>query len=165
MKVSKLDAGTAQLKEGIRLFFEERDPITVHTVAGAASLLLFNLGDNCGVESFVRGNPYVKEDKKGLWISKINEAQNFFKHADRDPKEEFDFEPMVTEILLFEGCLLVEGLTGKMFPEAKVFSIWFSAKYPDVVLEGSFKELVESFVSLGLDLNDFQSIRLFLETI
>jgi len=165
MKITKLDAGISQLKEAIYLFFERRDPIAVHTVAGAASNLLFNLGEHEKVDSPVRGNPHVREDKKALWIFKINEAQSFFKHADRDPDTDFEFDSWITEILIFEGCFLVEALTGEMFPEAKFFTMWFSVKHPELLSEGSYKELIKTWISKGLDVNDFKSIRIALAQI
>lgn len=165
MKITKLDAGISQLKEAIYLFFECRDPIAVHTVAGSASNLLFNLGEHEKVDSPVRGNPHVREDKKRLWIKKINDAQSFFKHANRDPDTEFEFDPWITEILIFEGCFLVEALTGEMFPEAKLFTIWFSVKYPELLLEGSFKELIKTGLAKGLDVNDFKTMRVVLDQI
>ena len=165
MKINKLDAGISQLKEAIYLFFECRDPITLHTVAGAASNLLFNLGEHEKVDSPVRGNPYVRADQRRLWITKINDAQNFFKHADRDPDAVFEFDPWVTEILIFEGCFLVEVLTGEMFPEAKLFTIWFSVKYPELLSEGSIKELIEMEPAKSLDVNDFKAMRVVLDQI
>ncbi len=165
MKITKLHAGILQLKEAINFFFERRDPIAVHTVAGAASNTLFNLSEYKGLDSPVRGNPNVREEKKGLWISKINEAQNFFKHADRDPDADFEFDPWITEILIFEGCFLVESLTGEMFPEAKLFTIWFSTKYPEFLSEGSYKELIKDRITKGLDVNDFKSILVALSQI
>ena len=165
MKINKLDVGISQLKEAIYLFFECRDPIAVHTVAGAASNLLFNLSEHEKIDSPVRGNPHVREDKKKLWIAKINDAQNFFKHADRDPDSEFEFDPWVTEILIFEGCYLVEVFSGEMFPEAKLFTLWFSAKYPELLLEGSLKELIKTELAKGLDVNDFKTMSVVLDQI
>lgn len=163
MKVNKLDAGISQLREAIRLFFEQRDPIAIHTIAGATSLLLYNLCEHENLESYVRGNPHIREDKKGQWISIINEAQNFFKHADKDPKAEFDFNPKLTELLLFDACLSVESLTGNMFPEARIFVIWFAAKHPDLVLEGSFKEYIQTAIKKGLKVDDFEVMRMLLD--
>jgi len=164
MKINKLDAGTSQLREVIKLFFEKRDPISVHTIAGAASHLLYNLCQHEGVENYVRGNPHIRADKKGQWISLVNEAQNFFKHADKDPNSDFDFNPKLTELLIFDACLSVEGLTGSMFSEAQVFTIWFSAKHPDMVLEGSFKDTIQAGLSKGIDVDDFQLMRMLLDS-
>jgi hypothetical protein len=165
MKITKLNAGISQLKEAIYLFFEQRDPISVHTIAGASSSLLFNLAEIKRTESPVRGNPNVKKDKKKIWISEINKAQNFFKHADHDPDSELEFNPWITEILIFEGCWLVEKITGEMFLEAKFFTLWFSVKYPELLLEGSIKELIEAKLAEGIDINDFKTIRMALDQI
>ena len=165
VKVRKLDAGVAQLKEAIRLFFEKRDPIAVHSLAGAASSLLVDLGRYKDVDSCVRGSPHIRDDKRGLWIKKINEAQNFFKHADKDPEKELEFNPFLTQMLILEGCFLVEALTGKMFPEALLFVAWFGLKHPELLLEGSFKEQLEAFHLSGIDANDFEAIQYTLQNL
>ncbi|MBW2664584.1 MAG: hypothetical protein JRD93_22075 [Deltaproteobacteria bacterium] len=67
--------------------------------------------------------------------------------------------------MIFEGCFLVEALTGAMFPEAKLFTIWFSVKYPELLLEGSFKKLIKTGLPKGLDVNDFKTMRVVLDQI
>ncbi len=163
MKINKFDAGIMQLREAIKLFFEQRDPIAIHTVAGAASLLLYNLSEHKDAENYVRGNPHIREDKKRQWISKINEAQNFFKHADKDPNAELDFNPKLTELLIFDACLSVESLTGSMFGEARIFAIWFAARHPDLVLEGSFKDYIKAAIDKGLDVDNYEIMRMLLD--
>lgn len=159
MKITKLQAGIIQIKEAINLFFEGRNVVAIHTIAGAGSGLLFDLSEHEGIESFVRGNPNVRSDKKRLWISKLNEAQNFLKHADRDKDGILDFNQNITGILLFEGCLLIESLTQEIIPEVKVFLIWFATKNPDVLAEGALKNAINSAIANGIDIEDFETMR------
>ncbi len=65
MITNKLDAGILQLREAIKLFFEQRDPIAIHTITGAASLLLYNLCEHEDIESYVRGNSHIREGYLG----------------------------------------------------------------------------------------------------
>jgi len=63
------------------------------------------------------------------WIEKVNEARNFFKHADRDLRagiESFEFETRMTEFYIFEAirCLkIVEGTKFDFSLELRVFSV------------------------------------------
>jgi len=50
LKISKLDAAKRQLETAIRLYFNEADPVSVHTLAGAAhtisEILIINTAAN-----------------------------------------------------------------------------------------------------------------------
>ncbi|HEY9202285.1 MAG TPA: hypothetical protein VIQ81_11870 [Gammaproteobacteria bacterium] len=50
-----------------------------------------------------------------------------------------------------------------MFSEARVFSIWFAAKHPDLVLEGSFKDYIQTALNKGLNVDDFKIMRMLLD--
>ena len=47
--VSKLDAATRQLHMAIRLYFQDADPLGVHTLAGAAHGILEDLSQKRGL--------------------------------------------------------------------------------------------------------------------
>jgi len=66
-------------------------------------------------------------------------------------------------LLIFDACLSVESLTGNMFSEARGFSIWFAAKHPDLVLEGSFKDYIQTALNKGLNVDDFKIMRMLLD--
>ncbi len=84
--VTKLEAAERHLRVAIRLFFEDRDLVAVHTLAAAALDLLRGLARRHGVgSSFLKDNPLVRPEKKQELARLVNEAQNFFKHADHDP--------------------------------------------------------------------------------
>jgi len=50
-----------------------------------------------------------------------------------------------------------------MFSEARGFSIWFAAKHPDLVLEGSFKDYIQTALNKGLNVDDFKIMRMLLD--
>ncbi len=70
---------------------------------------------------------YLKEVR-----SKLVEAQNFFKHADKDPDELFDFNPAVTELLILDACLLYEELVSHKDPLLTVYRVWFNMTKPQL---------------------------------
>lgn len=161
--VSKLEAAERQLREAIRLFFDRRDPIAIHTLAGAASQILYDLAKHKGLVSYIRGNPLVRENMRGKWVAMLNEAQSFFKHADRNPDGIYEFPIHSTRAFLLEGVSLYEQLAGKLFWEAQVYSIWFALKHSDLLMQGAYRDTIGRFKVPGLDLEDFEMLSLILE--
>jgi hypothetical protein len=135
MNISKLDAARRQSESAIRLFSFHGDPVAIHTLAGAARTLLRELaraeGHEAGLDAVVQETirPEKVEEVNGLFV----QAQNFFKHADRDHDQLFDFNPTTTEFLLWDICLLYETLTSHRLPILTVFRTWFYLAHPHLL--------------------------------
>lgn len=132
-KVTKLDAAKRQLKTAIRMFFEDGDTVSIHTLAAAAHEILRDLhrarGEQLGsLKDYIELLPGKQDEAR----RKANEAENFFKHADRDPDAALEFLPLQTEFLLLDGTLMLERLAGKRLRAGIVFSTWFLLRYPDL---------------------------------
>ena len=115
--ISKLDAARRQLRTSIRLFFADEEAISVHTLVAAAHGILRDLRGEFAIKiaegtelhgegSFIKDNPLVRPEKKQMLVSALNRAQNFFKHADKDPSGELHFHAGLTDLLLFDACLM-----------------------------------------------------------
>src|SRR5437764_9562250 len=101
LKLSKLDCVRRQLEMAIELYFMERDPVSIHTLAGAVYQLLIDINKHRG------GRPLLVEleSLKGMVVPGrekevmrlMTESENFFKHADRDPEGVIDFSPESNE--------------------------------------------------------------------
>jgi hypothetical protein len=153
-----------QLTVAIRLFFDKADPVAIHTLAGAAYQILYDLSKGQGFTGFVKGNLQVREEMRPKWERILNRGQNFFKHADRDPTEKFEFEPEITRFFMFDAVLLYLQLTHRPFHEGTVYLAWFTIKYQEFLLESTFKNSISSILHNGFDPDDFDFIRTFLYT-
>jgi len=143
--INKLSASERQLKEAIRLLFEQRDPVSIHTLTAAAYQILHDISKKKGYSSFLKdfvAEKVVKEERRKDWIRLINKAQNFFKHADKDDTDIIEFSSETTAFLIFGAVEMYRHLTGGIFHEAQVFTMWFFLKYEDFLLESNFKQLV-----------------------
>lgn len=127
LQISKLDAARRQLESAVRLYFKEGDPVSIHTLTAAAYQLLSDI-------SAQRGGTLMLKDLVTQWVRpdavdearrRLNEAQNFFKHADRDADEILAFKPAQTELLLLDGCHKYRELTGEVVPVLAVYQSWF----------------------------------------
>src|ERR1017187_200294 len=101
-------------------------PVSIHTLAAAAYQLLDDLiakqgGPEGFKDLFLK---FVKPESQEAVRRKVNEAQNFFKHADRDHEEVLDFRPEATEIFLLDACERYFALTGEGIPSFDVFRAW-----------------------------------------
>ena len=78
-QITKLDAAQRQTHEAIRMFFEGRDTVPIHTLASAASQLLADLGEDRGFAGFTRNPNLVVEPRWKEWKKAIKSFENFFK--------------------------------------------------------------------------------------
>jgi hypothetical protein len=144
--VSKLEAAKRQLDLAILLYFQDADQLSVHTLAGAAHGLLYNLlVARKGGESNVRPkeravNPFLAE--------MIINAINFLKHADRDPDKVLTFNSDWTDFLVFDAIHMHAKLDLPDLPTAfqnksnLIFLLWLSLKYPNVPLLDQFADTI-----------------------
>lgn len=144
IKITKMDAGKAQLREAIIMFYEDRDPVSIHTLIGAA-LEIFN--DHIQDKGAVWDNKlffhpetiYIKNEHKKDFQAHIRKHRNFFKHADRDIKagiHEIDFDPGLNEIYIFETIRALAAIEPKFKTvETEFFTFWMIEKNPSFVDE------------------------------
>ena len=165
VNVTKIGAARSQLIEAINLFFEERDPVSIHTLVGASIQILndhiTDIGDVWDNNLIHHYNTiYINDDSRKIWNSKINEAKNFFKHADRDLREgkiSIEFETDLNNFSIFEAirCLkVVEGEDYVFSIEFSTFIAWLCLKYPNLLKAGD-----DSFLKMP-GAEDFSVMRL-----
>lgn len=157
--ITKLQVAERQLREAIRLFFERRDPVTVHTVAAAGHQVLVDIAGRDGVESLLK--PKAAE---ASFIRSVNYPTNFFKHADRDAQGRINIRPLAdfNAELLMDAVLLFQRYAGTLFLEGKVFWTWFVTKNREL-FEGSVpSDGAVQKLDTGIDPEDFDALRAFL---
>ena len=120
----------ARLLVRFDLYFRNGDPISIHTLTWAAYSILADINE-------VRGGPPMKIDDVMVTLIKpefqkefqkmLREAHTFFKHADRTPDAVLEFDPIQTEMVLYEACEKYRELTGEYSPHLFTFIIWYVA--------------------------------------
>jgi hypothetical protein len=167
--LGKLEVARRQLREAIWLFFHERDAITIHTVAAAAHQILDDLARLKGIES-IRHNSAVRKDREKFWIKILNATQNFSKHADKDPEGTLDFNPELQHFFIIDAIQLYAHLSSySPFPEAILYCLWFSKRYPEEGVEKiqtweerTLDMLQQYIYQSGFDPDNFEMMRLLL---
>jgi hypothetical protein len=144
LRVTKLECARSQLETAIRLYFEDRDPISIHTLTSAAYDVLHDIGRPRGLEPIFKGARFLPPEEREAYKDLLNRPRNFFKHADLDPQVRLKFEPEVTTFLLFDACEFYMRLTGDSPEAMNVFRTYFHVRYPEFVTDSDLREEIQS---------------------
>lgn len=128
LQISKLDAAKRQLETVIRLYFHDGDPVSIHTLAAAAYNVIRDVNKKRGGKKMVVKEEtldFVRPEKHAEYCAMLNEAENFFKHADRDHEATLDFNPRESEVLIWDACTKYWELTGEHPGLFQVYRGWF----------------------------------------
>lgn len=127
LQIGKLEAANRQLNFAVRLFFSCGDPVCVHTLAGAASILLADLVEHhAPSKSWDRNVQAANELSASNYFNILRNAQNFLKHARIDPKAILDFNEVETEELLILA-IMNSGELQDLSVEQSVYQLWYLA--------------------------------------
>jgi hypothetical protein len=148
--VTKLDAVRRQLNTAIRLWFEDADPVSIHTLASAAHDILHQLFKKRGLTGLLFDADIVVPEYRREWIEAITKHYNFFKHGRKDADKTIELRPGVNEFLLIFQirALRQMGETLTFFEQA--FMQWYFINRPEFLIEGAYK---------GRDIEAFAQIR------
>lgn len=159
--ITKVDVAERQLRAAIRMFFEEQDPVAVHTVAAAGHQVLVDMARLNGLDSLLKPrNAPVSS------VHLINYPANFFKHADRDTGGRINVAPLreFTAELLMDFVLLFQRQEARIPFEAKLYWMWFVTKHREL-FEGSVpaEREIQRLINLGLNPDDLNAVRTLLQ--
>lgn len=135
LKISKLDAAKRQLETAIRLYFHDGDPVSIHTLVQAGYNVIRDYNKKIGGEPMLMKEKmleFVKAEMRDEFRKAMQEAENFFKHAERDHDAVLNFRPRQSEIFLWEACTKYWELAGEQPPLLALYRGWFMATRPEV---------------------------------
>ena|SRR5258708_872245 len=128
MTVTKPDVAKSQLETALTLWFNDADPVSIHTLAVAAH-------DCLGAIAKSAGKPFRWQELMTSYSQAIQDSlrypQNFFKHGLKDLKGKARFQPFDAEIRLYDSALLYESTLGNLTPLMKAFLLRFAFRFPD----------------------------------
>jgi hypothetical protein len=127
LKIPKLDAARRQLEAAISLFFENGDPVAIHTLACAAYDIIDNVNHSRGGKDMFVKRRYTQLPGRPS-RAVLNSVQNFFKHADNDPEAELEFFPEMTEPIMADSCKTYMEMTGQSVALFHCMMWWFKSR-------------------------------------
>lgn len=131
LQLTKLDCARRQLETAVKLYAKHGEPVSIHSLASAAYTLLHNINKSREGAPMIKDGDWVKPEYQKEILKKLNEHQNFFKHADKDPLGMIEFDPSLTEGFLYEACAKYYEFTGEKIPYLHAFVLWFPLIHPD----------------------------------
>ena len=164
--IEKLDVVRRQISEAVRLFFEKRDPVVIHTVIASAHQILFDLGESRGIASSIKNTATLKGEDLKRFLRLINDPYNFFKHANRDPEAKIDIGPLeeFTQDFIMDAIVMLQRISGCIPFEAKIYWFWFVSKYPGHFSESPPDGAIKGMQAEELARWDFPTICNFLKS-
>lgn len=130
-----MDAAKQQLRTALELWFADRDPVSVLTLAASAHQIVHDLNRrNKGPELLFDSNVIKPEQKKQI-VALLKSEMNFFKHADKGkvrPTDIIEFDPTVRAETFF--FMTINGLLflGSRLGDIEIaFMVWLRLHRPD----------------------------------
>ena len=153
IKITKLDAARNQIDTALRLWFEDGDLVSIHTLTAAAHQICHAILKHGGEEypSMIFSLDLLSAEARAAYKKYILAPENFFKHATNDPYPNCQIElPLrTTELYLVDAVFLFHKLSSDMTPSMKAFALFFNLHNPDMLKDEASKLIIESD---GLDL-------------
>jgi hypothetical protein len=158
LHLTKVGVAQSQLKTAIRLWFNDGDAASIHTLACAAYEIIHVVSKKRNrTKQLIFDTLSVKEEFRSDWARKIKEHASFFKHASHDPDGEIDFDPVLSMMFLMgavAGMKIISG--GPSAKEESAFLLWIAIHQP--TWAGiKVRQLVADRIPIE-DLADFQAL-------
>lgn len=133
LRLNKFDVAERQLNQAIKLFFDDGDAVSIHTLAEASCQILYDLRYKYPVHSFLKDADFIRDEYKKYWLNIIHKPRNFFKHADHDCDEVLDFKEIFNHFPLLDAVSMYTKVKGSWTPESLLFVCWFLINYPHLL--------------------------------
>jgi hypothetical protein len=133
---AKIAVARAQLGTALSLYLDDKDPISVHSLAAGAAELLFGIGEQISVATISRHILETNPDMKVSELTRLRSKHwNAFKHLyGRDQKTLRDdddiiagFEDRHNDALFFTAWGDYGAVRGGLPIAAQVFQVWWFA--------------------------------------
>ena len=145
MIVTKLGAARQHLATAIRLWFQNGDAVSIHTLAFAAYEVIHFISINR--DKYRRDLPFdsdlIKDEHRAEFNKIIRSQANFFKHADRDPDGSIEFDRYVSEVFLLFAILGLGTIKEPNTDEEAAFMFWRYFHCPEQLTESGRKRFVD----------------------
>jgi hypothetical protein len=93
--VGKLEVARRQLETAALLYFNDLDLVSVHALVAAAYKVVETIAKKRGRSTLTQRSilDFLTDDLVKEARQAMRSPQNFFKHADKDSEERFEFDP------------------------------------------------------------------------
>ena len=142
----KISAAKRQLKTAVKLFFNNDDDLSIHTLSGAALQILHDIAEKMGLPSkLFLNSTMIRPEKMKEWNSDVVKHRNFLKHADRDAGDDMEFNPVINDFEILNAVMYYSQIVDSPEIDFEVYKMWFFLKHDNLLLQGGpLKEYIDS---------------------
>ncbi len=131
--LNKTEVARRQLGTAIDLWFNDGEPVAIHTLACAAHELLASLLKKQGKSALMFDPAYYNPGFAGEVKKALHQHYNFFKHADKDAEAGIEFPVGLTDMFLLMGIEGWRDLVGKREPSHFAYWFWNMVHNPEIM--------------------------------
>lgn len=144
--IGKLDAARRQLDTAITLWFDDGDPVAIHTLACAAYEIIHALSKkrNPARRELLFDTTKIKVKDHAQLNIMLKHPANFFKHANNDGDSVIEFNPMLSEFFLMFSILGIRECGEKGSNIQMAWMWWFHIQKPHLLTDLGRKFLTDS---------------------
>jgi hypothetical protein len=144
--ITKLGAARNQLRTAISLWFNDGDPVSIHTLAHAAYEIIHTVSRhrNPSRIDLLFDSLALKDEYRSEFALLVKAPGNFFKHANRDVDGSIEFRPRASEMFLTFSVIGVDACGEPRNDEELAYMFWMCLHKPQLFYDGGTKRLVES---------------------
>jgi hypothetical protein len=112
--ITKLEAAKRQLNCALELFFDEKDTVSIHTLACAAHQVIYDINRDQNGPELLFDYQDTSDSNEKVTKKLLHSQYNFFKHADNDPCPNcgIRFSSDISEIFLLSSVIGIYYLEG-----------------------------------------------------
>jgi hypothetical protein len=156
IRLTKLEAARRQLNTALELWFDDKDPVSIHVLAFSAYDVVHAVSKkrNPRRPDLLFDSDLIKDEFRSEWAILLKTPSGFFKHARNDPEGSIDFPPALSELLM---VFAIRGLGACLVPADPIevaFMIWRGIQNPAFFKDELRKLMVES-----MPIEEFEQLR------
>jgi hypothetical protein len=137
VRIGKLDAARRQLRTAITLWFNDGDPVAIHTLASAAYEVIHFVSKKRDPyrRDLLFDSDLIKDEYRDAFCSHLKKPANFFKHADRDGDSVIEFDPSLSTGFMLFAILGIEICGESKNAHERAFLWWLHLHEPRLLTD------------------------------
>jgi hypothetical protein len=145
--VDKMDVARRQLKTAIRLWFEDGDPVAIHTLIFASHEITHRLFKESGQSDLMFDSTIIKDEHRKEYALMLKEDGIFFKHADRGTSRDTrEFVIGRNFLFILMTAIGIGKMVSDMNDEESIFMYWCRVHHPSWFAIGEHNTIQENEV-------------------
>jgi hypothetical protein len=142
LKITKLDAARRQLRTAITLWFNDGDPVSIHTLAFAAHEIIHFVSKKKGRgRDLLFDSLVIRDERRKEFNILMKSHATFFKHARSDAEAVTEFHPILSRLFILFSILGVELSGEALNDEESAFIWWLFIHEPALLTEQGRKQI------------------------